>query len=367
MRILLASPIGKSGGIARWTEHILNYYADHKDYSCHMDFMSMTLDRDKDSKVTSGLWNRICKGLVNYYIISRQERKILQENKYDVIHIASSASISLTKDLYMIHIAHRRGVKAIIHFHFGRIPELARQKNWEWKLLCKVVKKADMVVVIDKMSYNTLLQAGFTNVRLLPNPIAPKVLEIVGCGEELTRKNREILFVGHGYRTKGIYELVASCRDIPHVNVKMLGAISDATRDDLLKYSGNAEWLDIVGEIPYEQVIEAMLKCDVFVLPTYTEGFPNVILESMACGCAIVTTPVGAIPEMLEEEDGKHYGIMVEPRNVEQLKVGIEKMLSDADFKNECRENVKQRVNERYNMDSVWRQMVNIWNETAAQ
>lgn len=49
----------------------------------------------------------------------------------------------------------------------------------------------------------------------------------------------------------------------------------------------------------------------------------------MACGCAIVTTPVGAIPEMLEEEDGKHYGIMVEPRNVEQLKRAIERMLSD--------------------------------------
>ena len=104
-----------------------------------------------------------------------------------------------------------------------------------------------------------------------------------------------------------------------------------------------------------------MCQCDIFVLPTYTEGFPNVILESMACGCAIVTTPVGAIPEMLEEENGKHYGLMVEPRNVEQLKSSIEKMLSDIDYKNECRTNVQQRVNERYNIDSVWRQMVDVW------
>lgn len=364
MKILLVAPIGLPGGIARWTEHILNY-SNGQDI-CKVDFLSMTLNRS-GNPVKQGLYGRIKKGLIDYSIIAQQEKKLIREKKYDVIHIASSASISLAKDLFMTKIAHKYGVKVVIHFHFGRIPELARQKNWEWKLLCKVVKKADMVVVIDKMSYNTLLQAGFTNVRLLPNPIAPKVLEIVGCGEELTRENREILFVGHGYRTKGIYELVAACRDIAHIKVKMLGAISDTTRDDLLRYSDNAEWLDIVGEIPYEQVIEAMLKCDVFVLPTYTEGFPNVILESMACGCAIVTTPVGAIPEMLEEEDGKHYGIMVEPRNVEQLKAGIEKMLSDAEFKNGCRENVKQRVNERYNMDSVWRQMVNIWNETAAQ
>lgn len=62
-----------------------------------------------------------------------------------------------------------------------------------------------------------------------------------------------------------------------------------------------------------------MLKCTVFVLPTYTEGFPNVVLESMACGCPIVATSVGAIPEML---DGG-AGIVIEPRNVEQLRDAV--------------------------------------------
>ena len=40
-------------------------------------------------------------------------------------------------------------------------------------------------------------------------------------------------------------------------------------------------------------------QADLFVFPSYSEGFPNVILESMAAGCAIVTTNVGAIPQML--------------------------------------------------------------------
>lgn len=365
MKILFAAPIGLPGGIARWAEHIIVHYSE-KSRPCEMDVLSMTISRNGNI-LKKGLCNRVKKGLIGYYKVSQQEKCLLQKKRYDVIHIASSASISLTKDLYMIRVAHKRGVKAIIHFHFGRIPELKQKNNWEWKLLCMVVKKADMIVVIDKLSYETLLKSGFTNVRLLPNPLAPIVSKIVDEGQLNNRNKREILFVGHGYRTKGIYELVDACREIPNIKVKMLGAISDTTRYDLLKYAHNAEWLEVVGEIPYEEVVKEMCKCDVFVLPTYTEGFPNVILESMACGCAIVTTPVGAIPEMLEEEDGKHYGIMVEPRNVEQLKEGIEKMLSDADFKNECRANVQQRVNKRYNIDSVWRQMVNIWRETVAQ
>ena len=84
----------------------------------------------------------------------------------------------------------------------------------------------------------------------------------------------------------------------------------------------------------------------------------------MACGCAIVTTPVGAIPEMLEEKNDQRFGIMVEPKNVEELKNAIEKMLGDEELKKECRKNVQQRVNERYNIDVVWKQMIDIWNRT---
>ena len=367
MRVLLASPIGRAGGIARWTGHILDYYAKIKGTDCcDMDFLSMTLDHEQNV-ISKGMYHRIKRGLIGYYKVIQQENKILKDQKYDLIHIASSASISLLKDIFMIEVAHRHGVKAVVHFRFGRIPELRNQNNWEWKLLCKVVKIADGVIVLDKSSYDTLLEMGFTNIKRLPNPVAPQVVEIATRFAQESREDRSVLFVGHGLRTKGIYELIDACREIPNIKVKMLGAILDSTKDDLYCYANHAEWLEIKGEIPYEDVIREMCKCDIFVLPTYTEGFPNVILEGMACSCAIVTTSVGAIPEMLEEENNKHYGIMVEPQNVEHLKTAIEKMLLDVEFKKECRVNVQQRVNERYNIESVWRQMGAIWREVMMQ
>ena len=366
MKILLASPYGGvPGGITRWTEHLVAYSEKLEDKECQIDVVPM--GRSRFVNINSSLVYRIWTAAVDYKSILRNYRKRLCRDSYDIVHLASSASLSLIKDLYMIRTAKKRGAKSIVHFHFGRIPELAQARNWEWKLLVKVVKAADQVVVIDKASYDALRANGFDNISLLPNPVAPRVVDIATENAGVEKTPRSVLFVGHVVKTKGVFELLEACSKIENINLQLVGHITPDMQAQIDGLYKGASWLTVCGERPYAEVVKEMCKCDVFVLPTYTEGFPNVILESMACGCAIVTTPVGAIPEMLEEEDGKHYGIMVEPRNVEQLKVGIEKMLSDADFKNECRENVKQRVNERYNMDSVWRQMVNIWNETAAQ
>lgn len=361
MKILFATPFGTAtGGIVKWAQHIVGYYNSIDNKECEIDILQM--DRQSFTNIDSAI-KRAYYGVRDYYKFLLGEKKMMQSEKYDIFHLVSSASISLFKDLIMLHVANKRGVKSVVHFHFGRIPQLAKANNWEWKMICKVVKTATTTIVLDKASLETLKKAGFNNVLQLPNPVAPKVAEII---ENTTReiKPRTLLFAGHGIRTKGVYELVNACKQIPNIKLKMIGNIADEVKKELQAMAENADWLNVTGEYPYEKTIKEMLSCDVFVLPTYTEGFPNVILESMACGCAIVTTPVGAIPEMLEEENGQRYGILVEPKKAQELKEGIEAMLNDETLKAECRKNVQQRVNERYNIDAVWRQMLNIWTET---
>lgn len=366
MRVLLAAPYGGiPGGITRWTEHIVAYSEKQDNKDCRIDIVPM--GRNRFVNTNASLAYRLWTAIIDYRVILHNYQKQLRQESYDIMHLASSASLSLVKDLIMIRKAKRKGVKSIVHFHFGRIPELAQTRNWEWKLLVKVVKSADRVIVIDKASYDTLCANGFDNISLLPNPVAPRVVDIATENATIKRVPRSILYVGHIVKTKGIFELLEACCKIKNIHLQLVGHIAPDIQQQIDDKYKDASWLTICGEKPYKEVIEEMCKCDVFVLPTYTEGFPNVILESMACGCAIVTTPVGAIPEMLEEEDDKHYGLMVTPRNVGQLMEAIEKMLVNIDFKNECQTNVQQRVNKLYNIDSVWRQMVDIWRETIAR
>ncbi|MGM9800099.1 MAG: glycosyltransferase family 4 protein [Muribaculaceae bacterium] len=164
-------------------------------------------------------------------------------------------------------------------------------------------------------------------------------------------------------KTKGIFELLEACSKQDGIKLKIVGLATEHIRKEVYKIYGNADWFEICGEMEYVDVIKEMIKCDIFVLPTYTEGFPNVILEAMAVGCAIITTPVGAIPQMLEDDEFGKYGVFVEPKNAYALHSAISSLLCDENGKTEMRKNTKLRVNKRYNINAIWQQLLLLWQD----
>ena len=177
----------------------------------------------------------------------------------------------------------------------------------------------------------------------------------------IQRDENMLLYAGHCIKTKGVRELVSACKEIKGIRLVLAGHIDDDMRQQLLDIAGGEPWLDIRGEVLHKEILNLRMQCGVFVLPSYTEGFPNVILESMACGCSIVATDVGEIPWMIGEEDGRLCGLLIQPRSPQQLKDALCKMLTDKTLSDNCRRNARERVNERYNIESVWRKMVEIW------
>lgn len=362
--LLAAPPPGSSGGISRWTGHILAHYERLAPEEKEVELLFLPMARSIAVGNTSRL-KRLFKGIRDYSVVVKNYRQTLRLHAPEVVQIVSSASVSLLKDWILVKIASRKKIKTIVHFHFGRIPDLYASNNWEWKLLCRVIRLSDQTLVIDQTSYTTLEKAGFTNIGLLPNPLSDKILEqIRNHPPSPFPKERQLLFTGQMLPAKGIFELVEACKEIPDIRLKMVGTLPKGIKEQLLAKSCRAsgeEWLEIAGEKEHPEVIEEMLSASLFVLPTYTEGFPNVILESMACGCPIIASAVGAIPEMLDIHSSEPSGICVPPKEVKPLKEAILKLLEDKDLAFRYGRNAQRRVDQEYRMSSIWRKMTNIW------
>lgn len=349
-------------GIAMVGRCVIRYHDSHND-NIELDVMSQ--DRKTDIKPSMSVFYRIYRGGVEYMSKLREYRQRINQKRYDVIHITTSASFGIIPCWAMLKMAKKCDAKTVVHFHFGRIPEVCEQRNWEYKWIMKVCRLADTAILIDEKSYNTLLDMGIVNVCYLPNPVAPAVLDIVSKSN-VSRIRNQYLFVGHVWRAKGIYELVEAIKSFPEIKLKVIGAVTDIELQALKKIAGDSiDRIEFLGAIPHNNVIEEMLKCDVFVLPTYTEGFPNVILESMACGCPIIASSVGAIPQMLASEDLEKFGLLIQPQSVESLKEAIATFINDEVLKNLAGINAQKRVNKLYSMPVVWEGYKNIWNKIA--
>ena len=368
LKVLLISPSPPPvGGIQSWTINLINHFKRQDQIElCYED----TAVKYR-GVLELNIWNRITAGIrVTKDVISAMKQLIRIHNP-DVIHLTSSASLALLKDYLIIREAKKFNVPVIIHWHFGRIPDLAIRKNWEWYLISFIIRRISYSIVIDNYSYKSLRDAGFKNVANIPNPVSEELVKIANNQKNVERQVEEgkVVFVGHVYVNKGIYELVEACVNLPVVKqLKVIGPIMNEVQPELEKIASKREdgsWLLLTGAKSSEEVFAEIGSAELLVLPSYTEGFPIVILEAMAMGCPVVATNVGAISDMLNINSDLPAGICIPVKDIEALKVSIERLLSDKELCAKYGKNGLTRVLENFTADKLFKEYQEVWQTVA--
>lgn len=368
MQVLFCSPFLQTpdvvtGGINQWGRYIVSYYNQYGEE----DIELIPVSFDRHLYLSGGdvlIWKRILSGIKEQGSAVKEAKKAIKRVRPDVVHVCTSAGLGLIKDLFLINAAHKAGAKTVVHFHFGRIPELMKKQNWECKLIKKVLCTCDIPVVMNMPSFDALLSLGYSRTRYLPNPLSQDVINAIkeqACNT--SRVPNRLLYVGHVARTKGIYEMVEACSRLGEASLRIVGKYSEQDKVELLgiaSEAGNGLAVEFIGEVPHSQVIKEFLEAEIFVFPSYSEGFPNVILEAMACGCPIAASDVGAIPEMLDV-DGESCGICYQPRSADAVYDAVSLLLADENLRKTYSSRAQKRVNELYAMPVVWEQLTKIW------
>lgn len=152
----------------------------------------------------------------------------------------------------------------------------------------------------------------------------------------LTEDNFLIGFVGRITRDKGIYELLDMLSEIlpkyPNVHCMIAGDMEDEEIKDDPEYNWSFDHPQITYPGRISDIEEYYSAFDVFVLPSYREGFGTVIIEAEAMAVPVVVTNIPGPTEAMKPNE---TGLVVERENAEQLTEAIEKMITNPDMAQE--------------------------------
>src|SRR5262249_1385971 len=132
--------------------------------------------------------------------------------------------------------------------------------------------------------------------------------------------------VGPNKGTRQLIEALATLADRSDWTAMICGnGAVDAGRG-LANRLGIADRTIFPGWLDAKATADQLRRTDVFVLPSFSEGLPMAILEAFAWGIAVVATPVGSIPEVIEHE---RNGLIVPVGDVQALAQAIRRLVQD--------------------------------------
>lgn len=107
-----------------------------------------------------------------------------------------------------------------------------------------------------------------------------------------------------------------------------------------------------------EDVVPWLQSCDIFALPSYaSEGIPQSLMQAMACGIPVISTPVGSIEEIIQHQV---TGLLVPPQNPEALTQALKTLLDDATLRNTLRHHALHFAQQHFSLDIMLDQMENV-------
>lgn len=290
---------------------------------------------------------------------------------YDVIHLNPSLNKqSVLRDGFFLIILKLLGKKNIVVLFHGweveYLKKIEKHKAYA-KLFCNIFSCGKILVLASEYK-KQLIDLGFAidQVDVVTTMFNGELFS--GVSQPKSSKNFYILFLSRLIVEKGLYELLDAFEELveSYIHVRLIIA-GDGPEFDKLKSvvetRGLRENVQFTGFIRNQKKVEIMAKANVFVLPTYHgEGCPVSLLEAMAAGLPVISSRVGAIPEIVENY---RNGILLETVSKAQILKSLRFCLNNSSFLSKAGENNYKKAWGNYEASVVTGRMENVYAQIA--
>lgn len=272
---------------------------------------------------------------------------------YQCVYIHTAAYRSFYRKTIFIFLSLLFSRKIVLHIHPNDFQlSLNQLRGVNKYLIFKMLERVTAFVVLSE-EMRSYMGSLFPDAKIfvLANPVD---------FEELTdqwhhiRSSEALLYLGWFIREKGVYDLVDAVAHLREkgiaVRLDFYGTKEAARLQDYVAENNLADLISVHGWVTGTEKVELLYRCAMLILPSYSEGVPNVILEAMATRTPIVSTKVGGLKEILKEREN---AFIAEPGNPVKLSEEILDCLSNKELRNKFTDNAYLYVREIHDIAVV--------------
>lgn len=279
-----------------------------------------------------------------------------------VVHVHSASRASFFRKALVLAIARLFGCATVFHLHGGEFTRFATQEagplgRW-W--IRHTLEASSAVIVLSQGWMDFMREfAPKARVRIIANPV-----RVPAAPDNSREEHGRILFLGQVKKTKGIFDLVSAVAllkaEIPSIRL-VIGGVGDMDAlQRAIAEGGLNEHVECLGWIGPEERDAQLARAQVFCLPSYVEGLPMSMLEAMAAAKCVVVTPVGGIPEAIQDRGN---GMLVPVGEPEALAAALRTVLLDKNLRARIADRARDTVVATYGTDVVIDKLARMYEE----
>ena len=236
---------------------------------------------------------------------------------YDIAHLHTAERGSFWRKTFLLRVYHKFGIKVVLHHHAAEFEEFYANCSEKQKAkVRKALVDADMNIVLSERLVPMIKdKEPKAKVEVLYNAVSTY------DHNPYSLQARNVLFMGRLGVRKGTFDLIEAIKrldsEIPQdVKFYLCGDVGEEAVRQKVAELGIEHRIAHIGWIDGEQKKEFISKSMINCLPSYNEGLPMTILETMAAGIPNISTNIASIPEIIKNGEN---GFLIEPGDVTSL------------------------------------------------
>jgi glycosyltransferase involved in cell wall biosynthesis len=252
---------------------------------------------------------------------------LIFDKRIKILHIHTSADLSFYRKMLFVNLSKLFNKKIVIHIHASRFKDFYK-KSKNKKCIIDTLNKADIVITLSKSWEKWFQSIGIPDEKIV---VLNNIVDYPTEQNILKEEKVKLLFLGEIGERKGVFDVLqVLAENKSFYKNKIIFRIGGNKLEDELNAfihdNGLSDFVKFEGWVSGDKKIELLNWADVFILPSFNEGLPIAVLEAMSYGCAIISTPVGGILEVLHDYKN---GIVVTPGIHEEIHHAISYVINN--------------------------------------